>query len=96
MKESVERSVSVPASYIGTTESLSMSIFGFSTETEWTTDISIKAANSSGDVIGQTSIENVTFKRNRSTEYSGPLFGSIGEMTVSLNDDWEDPNIGTW
>ena len=88
--------INVPASYIGTTGSLVMSIFSFSGSTEWTTDVTLTAKNGSNDVIGQASIVNAPFKANRCTEYSGPLFGAGGEMTVGLNSEWETSFTGMW
>ena len=88
--------INVPSSYIGTTGSLVMSVFSFSTATEWATDVTLTAKNSGGDVIGQASIVNAPFKANRCTEYSGPLFGSGGEMSVGLNSEWETSFTGTW
>ena len=88
--------INVPSSYIGTSGSLVLSIFSFSSSTEWTTNVMLTAKNSGGDVIGQASIVNAPFKANRCTEYSGPLFGSGGEMTVGLNSEWETSFTGTW
>ena len=36
------------------------------------------------------------FKRNRSTDYSGPLFGTSGETSVMLNNEWSEPFVGEW
>lgn len=36
------------------------------------------------------------FKRNRSTDYSGPLFGTSGETSVMINNDWGEPFVGEW
>lgn len=88
--------INVPSSYIGTSGSLVLSVFSLSGETEWTTDVTITAKNGSGDVIGQASIVNAPFKANRCSEYSGPLFGAGGEMTVGLNSEWETSFTGTW
>jgi hypothetical protein len=72
-----------------------VSIFGFSPATEWTTDISI-SANSTTSVLGSASIGDAPFKRNRTTEYSGPLFSSSGRNTVNLSDAWIDTHQATW
>lgn len=95
-KTGAERVVNVPATYVGTTGNLSMSIFGLSSATEWTTDVAVEAKNSNGDVIGQASLVAVPIKRNRVTDYSGPLFGAAGNMSISLNATWDDPVTGTW
>jgi hypothetical protein len=73
-----------------------MSIFGLSSATEWTTDVTVEAKNGNGDVIGQASLVSVPIKRNRVTDYSGPLFGAAGNMSISLNATWDDPVTGTW
>ena len=88
--------INVPSSYIGTTGSLVMSIFSFSTATEWTTDVTLTAKDSGGDVLGQATITNAPFKANRCTEYSGPLFGTDGEIIVGLNAEWETSFTGIW
>ena len=88
--------INVPSSYIGTTGSLVMSVFSFSTATEWTTDVTLTAKDSGGSVLGQATIANAPFKANRCTEYSGPLFGTDGEITVGLNAEWETSFTGTW
>jgi hypothetical protein len=90
------RSVTVPASYIGTTGTLSMSIFGFSSATEWTTDVVVTAKDGDGAAVGTATISDAAFKCNRISEYSGPLFGSAGTATVSVNDEWLESITGTW
>lgn len=91
-----EISVNVPDSYIGTTGELSLSVFGMNGADEWTTDVAVQAKDGTGAVIGSASITSAPFKANRSTEYSGELFGKSGSTTVSLNAVWSDPVIGTW
>ena len=60
------------------------------------TNISIKATDASDVVIGSASIVGAPFKANRSTEYSGSLFGSAGNLDVSVNSEWENAKTGTW
>ena len=88
--------VSVPNSYIGTSGQLSIGFYGISDEDEWTTDVTIEALNGSNQVIGSVTIPDVPFKRNRVTEYSGQLFAQGSTFTLTLNDEWEEPEIGTW
>lgn len=90
------REIAVPASYIGTTGELTMSIFGLSAADEWTTSIDITATDASGVTIGKASIAAAPFKCNRSTDYSGPLFGTSGETSVLLNNEWSEPYVGEW
>lgn len=94
--ENDAHTVSVPNSYIGTSGQLTIGIFSISDEDEWTTDVTIEALNGSSQVIGSVTIPDVPFKRNRVTEYSGQLFAQGSTFTLTLNDEWEEPEIGTW
>ena len=87
--------VNIPNASIGVAGE-SVSIFGFSGTTEWTTDIAINCKNSDGDVLGSTTITSAPFVRNRVSEYTGPLFGDNGGMTLSLNTEWDESYHGTW
>lgn len=88
-------SVNVPSSELGKT-GLQVNLFGFSSATEWQTDITINSKKSDQTIIGQATITNAPFKTNRISEYSGPLFGSEGELTLSLNSTWDDSYNGVW
>lgn len=90
------RTVTVPTSYIGTTGTLTMSIFGFSSSAEWTTDVTVTAKDGNTTTLGTATITDAAFKRNRASEYSGPLFGLDGAATVSIEDGWLDAETGTW
>jgi len=87
--------VNVPNASIGVTGE-SINIFGFSGTTEWTTDIALNCKTSGGDVLGSATITSAPFVRNRVSEYTGPLFGDNGSMTLSLNTDWTTSHTGTW
>ena len=87
--------INVPASTYGMTGQ-GANVFGFSTAEQWTTNISFNSKNTNGDIIGQATIEDAPFKRNRVTCYTGPLFGSSGSMTLSLNDSWSPQYDGVW
>lgn len=87
--------INIPANMIGATNT-PLNIFGFSSTTEWTTDVTLNCKASNNDVLGSATIENVPFVCNRVTDYSGPLFGSGGSLTLSLNTDWLDAETGTW
>ena len=91
-----ERTVTVPASYAGTSGQLVMSIFGLSDTDEWTSDVTLKSLADDGTVLGQVTITGAPFKRNRVTDYSGNLFGSGGGIDVSLNDTWEQSFTAEW
>jgi hypothetical protein len=90
------REIAVPASYLGTTGELTLSIFGLSAADEWTTAIDITATDASGVTIGKASIAAAPFERNRSTDYSGPLFGASGETSVMINNEWGEPYTSEW
>lgn len=87
--------INIPANMIGATNT-PLNIFGFSSTTEWTTDVVLNCKASNNDVLGSAAIVDVPFVRNRVTDYSGPLFGSGGSLTLSLNTDWLDAETGTW
>jgi hypothetical protein len=87
--------INIPASEIGKTDEL-LSIFGFSSDTEWTTDITLDCKKADRTILGSAVLANVPLKRNRITEYTGPLFSSNGLTTVGLSTDWDTEYVGTW
>lgn len=87
--------VNIPSSEIGVVNE-AVSIFGFSSATEWTTGISLNCKNSADAVLGSATITAAPFVRNRISEYTGPLFGDSGAMTLSLNATWDDSYTCTW
>lgn len=89
-------SISIPASYVGTSGQLAASVFTVSGTDEWTTDVSVAVKDGNGTSLGSAAIADVPMLRNRSTEYSGNLFSGSGNMVVSVNGDWASPHIGTW
>ena len=98
-RDKKERSVAIPSSLIGTEGSLTFSIFGMCTASEWTTDVVVRIYDTDGKVLGSATIENVPLKGGRSTEYSGSVFTEplmAASTTISLNSDWPTAYIGTW
>jgi hypothetical protein len=95
-QQQTERVVNVPEKFVGTTGEVTVSVFGLSGSSEWVTNVSITAKNGDVAVIGSASITGAPFKANRSTEYSGRLFSSGGELSVDLGADWESAHKGTW
>ena len=91
-----ELTVDIPSSYVGTSGQLMASFFSVSAPDEWTTNISVKAKDADGGVLGSVNISGAPFKANRATEYSGNLFGSGGTLDVSVNEAWESPLERTW
>ena len=87
--------MTIPDGYAGR-DDVSLSYFSFSPSSEWSTDVTIQSKDQNGNVIGQGVLSDVPMKRNRQTEYSGPLFSAGGEMTLTLNGEWDTPVSGTW
>lgn len=87
--------VNIPSSEIGVSNE-SVSIFGFSSATEWTTNVSVDCKKNDDTVLGSATISSAPFQRNRVSEYTGPLFGDNGSMTLSLNTTWNDIYQGSW
>ena len=75
---------------------IQLNLFGFSQADEWKTDVTITALNADNQTISSVKLMDVPFKANRITEYSGPLFGSEGAMSMSLNSTWDDAYTGVW
>ena len=87
--------VNIPSSEIGVINE-AVSVFGFSSAAEWTTDIAMDCKAANDDVLGSATITAAPFVRNRVSEYTGPLFGDSGTMTLSINTTWNDIYQGTW
>ena len=94
--ETRERSVTVPAAYIGTTGKLVASFFGISDDAEWTTDIAVTAKDGNDQVIGSATITDAPFKRNRISSFSGNLFNGAGALDVTLDGAWATDYTTTW
>lgn len=88
-------SLTIPDTDKGKT-GVQVNIFGFSQADEWKTDVTITAMNADNQTISSVKLMDVSFKANRITEYSGPLFGSEGAMNMGLNSTWDDAFEGTW
>lgn len=94
--QEIERSIAVPASYVGTTGQLVVNVFGMSDSDEWTTDVTITAKDGDGNVVGIVALDDMPFERNRGTNVSGPLFAAGTTFSVSLNDAWADSYDLEW
>ena len=93
---SAPRTIAIPESKVGTTGQTNVSIYGFSSATEWTTDVSVVAKNQSDAVIGTANIEDAPFKANRSTNYTGNLFVNAGGFALALSGEWDTEFAGNW
>lgn len=87
--------VNIPSTSIGVSGE-SVNIYGFSTATEWTANVAFNCKKTGGDVMGSATLSDVPFKANRVSEFTGPLFGSGGTMTLSLDTAWDSAYEGTW
>lgn len=91
-----ERTINVPASYIGTTGQLYANFYSMSPSSAWQTDITMKAKDGDGGVISQIGIADVPLERNRVTNYSGPLFSASRTSSVTADGEWGEEINGTW
>ena len=94
--QSTERSVSVPASYIGTTGELIVASYSLCPIDGYTTDIKITARRSDESAITEINISDVAFERNRLTLLSGGLATSTRSFGISVDDAWADDYNMTW
>lgn len=90
------RQVAVPASMAGTAGQLAASFYCLSDDAEWLTDVTIRAKDGDGAVIGSVSLTDVPFLQNRVTDASGNLFASQSGFSISLNDEWLDSYTLEW
>ena len=90
-----KRSVSVPASYIGTTGELTVAAYSMCPIAGYTTDIKITARRSDESAITEINLSDVAFERNHLTLLSGGLATSTRSFGISVDDAWaDDYNIG--
>ena len=87
--------LNIPSASIGVVNK-SVNLYGFSTSAEWTTNVAFNCKKTGGDVLGDATLSDVPFKANRVSEFTGPLFGSGGTMTLSLDTEWDSAYEGTW
>lgn len=90
------RQVAVPASMAGTTGQLAASFYCISDDAEWIADVTIRAKDGDGAVIGSVSLADVPFVRNRVTDASGNLFASQSGFSISLDEEWLDSYTLEW
>jgi predicted outer membrane repeat protein len=90
------RSVTIPASYIGTQGQLTASFFGLSPASDWQTDIDVRLIGSSDALLGEVLLPSVSFRQNRATTYGGGILGRTLPMSVSVDDTWLPDEELTW
>ena len=89
------RSVTIPASYIGTQGQLTASFFGLSLA-DWQTDIDVRLVGSSDALLGEVLLPSVSFRQNRTTTYGGGILGRTLPLSVSVDDTWLPEEDLTW
>lgn len=90
------RSISVPASYVGTAGQLTATFFGLSPASDWQTDVSVSIYDKDDSVIGAIALSSVTFAQNLTTIYSGGILGAVSSVSLSADDAWRDDNVHEW
>ena len=89
------RSVTIPASYVGTQGQLTASFFGLSLA-DWQTDIDVRLIGSSDALLGEVLLPSVSFRQNRTTTYGGGILGRTLPLSVSVDDTWLPEEDLTW
>lgn len=87
--------INVPASYVGTTGTLTASIFGFCSD-DYTTDVTVSALDVNSQTIASVSLDDVPLSRNKTTVYTGPLFTRQPTFGLSTAEAWGDDITGSW
>ena len=90
------RSVTIPASYVGTQGQLTASFFGLSLASDWQTDIDVRLIGSSDALLGEVLLPSVSFRQNRTTTYGGGILGRTLPLSVSVDDTWLPEEDLTW
>lgn len=90
------RSVTIPASYVGTQGQLTASFFGLSPASDWQTDIDVRLIGNEESLLGSVSLPSVRFAQNLTTVYSGGIMGAGRSVSLTADDAWDDEDIHTW
>jgi len=90
------RSVTIPASYVGTQGQLTASFFGLSLASDWQTDIDVRLIGSSDALLGEVLLPSVSFRQSRTTTYGGGILGRTLPLSVSVDDTWLPEEELTW
>lgn len=87
--------LNIPSSYIGRTDTNTNS-FGFSSATAWTTDVTFNCKDDSGNILGEASLSELEFRRNKQTVCTGTLFTAGGSVGLNLDTEWGDNIEVSW
>ena len=90
------RSVTIPASYVGTAGQLSAAFFGLSPFDDWQTDVTVRLVGADESILGSVSLSDVRFCQNLTTVYRGGVIGTSQPFTVIADDEWLPDNENTW
>lgn len=90
------RSVTIPASYVGTTGQLSAAFFGLSPSDDWQTDVTVRLVGADESILGSVYLSDVRFCQNLTTVYRGGVIGTSQPFTVIADDEWLPDNEKTW
>ena len=91
-----ERTINVPASYVGTTGQLTAGFYSLCPSAGYQTDVTVKALKSDQTALRTITLNDVPFSRNRMTTYSGTMFANTRSMSLDFNTDWSDAYEATW
>jgi hypothetical protein len=90
------RSVAVTDNYHGTTGTIYFIVQGFCGTTDFTTNVSVTAKDADSNTIGFAQITNAPMKRNRTSRFTGTLFGNSNGLAMNMNDEWLTDYEGAW
>ncbi len=91
----VTSTINIPSSSLGQ-QNVMMSMFSFSPASEWQTNVSLDSKTSASVVIGNASVADVPFSRNRMTTVSGVLYAQVKTTSISVNAEWDTPYEMNW
>ena len=94
--KTAERTISVPASYVGTSGQLSAGFYTMCPVDGYTTDVTVKALKSDQSALKTIELKSVPFVRNRMTAYSGTMFANTRSVSLDFSTDWADAFECTW
>lgn len=80
--------VDIPATYVGTSKRLAVSMWSVGRSEQWTQTVGIAALDVDGGVIGETSCDGVPMERNRVTQLGGYFLSGGKSGNVSVDDSW--------
>lgn len=89
------RTLTVPDSYKGTTGTLKVNLLGLC-GSDFTTNVAVTTKDGDNNTIGYAAISNAPMKRNRTSRFSGTLFGNSNGLTMNISDEWLSDYEGNW